>query len=275
MTAETRSSRLRPLLGVSALLVVAGVVGAVGLQWTGHAAGDPPPTTHEPSAAAAQAAAAEPVAAAEPAVAAPVAERQPEPQPAAGPPAAALVVRWSASTTVHDDRESLAVLDHLGVSYATGRTGAAFDVQPESFIDLKPNSALRLPRYSVVAWIQVKAGTRGGDVVSNAVDSAWNFIVSVEGGDDSAGKVVFRLAGAAVVGERRVDDGQWHQVAATFDGLTARIYVDGKLDASAEQELRLVPDAEAFVRLCAFDGLIDDLAIYSRALTAAELVPGP
>ncbi len=71
--------------------------------------------------------------------------------------------------------------------------------------------------------------------------------------------------------------GQWQHVAATYDGTTARFYVDGVETASAPYSGN-VGDATAW-RIGAygmpvtgfFDGQIDNVRIYDRALTASEV----
>jgi fibronectin type 3 domain-containing protein len=71
--------------------------------------------------------------------------------------------------------------------------------------------------------------------------------------------------------------GQWQHVAATYDGTTARIYVDGTLAASSTFAGN-VGDSNNW-RIGAygspagnfFDGSIDDVRIYSRALSASEI----
>ena len=70
---------------------------------------------------------------------------------------------------------------------------------------------------------------------------------------------------------------RWHQVVATFDGKAARLYYDGKLVGHVEPRIdtklrgrfqigaNLVEDGRDFL------GLMDDIAVYSRAVTAAEI----
>jgi hypothetical protein len=71
--------------------------------------------------------------------------------------------------------------------------------------------------------------------------------------------------------------GRWQHVAATYDGATARIYVDGLQAASLPFTGN--PGNSNTWRIGAygataggfFDGLVDDIRIYDRALTAAEI----
>ena len=71
---------------------------------------------------------------------------------------------------------------------------------------------------------------------------------------------------------------QWQHLAATFDGSTARFYVDGAQVASRAVS-GSVGSSNAW-RIGAygsvvggfFDGLIDEIRVYNRALSAAEIV---
>jgi hypothetical protein len=71
--------------------------------------------------------------------------------------------------------------------------------------------------------------------------------------------------------------GRWQHVAATYDGSTARIYVDGALAASSTFTGN-VGDSNTW-RIGAygspatgfFDGNVDDVRVYSRALSATEI----
>ena len=71
--------------------------------------------------------------------------------------------------------------------------------------------------------------------------------------------------------------GEWHHVAATYDGTTARLYVDGKLAASLPFSGN-VGDSNTW-RIGAyganpvgyFAGLIDEVQIYDRALSSDEV----
>ena len=74
---------------------------------------------------------------------------------------------------------------------------------------------------------------------------------------------------------------RWTHVALTYDGASLRMYVDGRLDAEAPQPSRTYPGEVPTLsdyRLGVdrngtrvFRGVIDDLRIYDRALTAAEV----
>ena len=83
----------------------------------------------------------------------------------------------------------------------------------------------------------------------------------------------------AVMAPASVSDGQWHHIAGTWDGTTLRMYVDGVLGGTGsfaapllttEQPIGIgqYPYTDGGFRL---DGSLDDVAIYARALTGAEI----
>ncbi|MCH8913603.1 MAG: LamG domain-containing protein, partial [Planctomycetes bacterium] len=89
--------------------------------------------------------------------------------------------------------------------------------------------------------------------------------------NDSLG-VVVNVTSNAVVELNR-----WHYIVATLEGSTARIYIDGRLDAQGSRNgapgidtqpltIGKLPDHHAF-----FPGRLDEVAIYNRALSATEI----
>lgn len=72
--------------------------------------------------------------------------------------------------------------------------------------------------------------------------------------------------------------GAWHHVAATWDGATKRLYVDGVLGAemstvaiSGGELLSIGADLDTGTPTLYFDGELDELRIYPRVLTTAEI----
>ncbi len=76
-----------------------------------------------------------------------------------------------------------------------------------------------------------------------------------------------------------VTDGQWHHYAATYDGVEARIYIDGVLDVTSPGTGQINISTYDFWIGCnsqntdrLLTGLLDDVCIYSRALTDTEIL---
>ena len=81
-----------------------------------------------------------------------------------------------------------------------------------------------------------------------------------------------------LIGKNDLPVGKWVHVAATYDGSSMRIYLDGKLMGSVKKSGFISTNSSVAVRLGdnpkggrAFDGTIDDVRVYSRALSASEL----
>lgn len=91
-------------------------------------------------------------------------------------------------------------------------------------------------------------------------------------------------------GDIKVSDGEWHHVAATFDGDIKRIYVDGKIDveqATATNNKMIGPKAQryGFIGIGSeapdfngnasptwtFNGLMDEFLMFHRALSEEEV----
>ena len=151
---------------------------------------------------------------------------------------------------------------------------------------------------SASAWIRVD------NWADPAVSNSWDEIVSkgdMEGNFDiirwsKSDQMGFYVAGAnAVQGSTSVKDGLWHLVTGVYDNPagTLALYIDGVLDGTATCDPDLVigvntanvringlhmPSDPSYDEVRHIDGTIDDVRIYNRALSAADvqaLVPEP
>ena len=86
-----------------------------------------------------------------------------------------------------------------------------------------------------------------------------------------------------VWGLNDIADGEWHHVVGTWDGTDQSIYIDGVLDSTVVRPgigqinntvtpLEIGRAESGGVPERYFSGQLDDLAIYSRALSAAEVL---
>ena len=91
--------------------------------------------------------------------------------------------------------------------------------------------------------------------------------------------------GADLYSESRLEVGRWHHLVGTYDGMTAKLYIDGKLDVEKQYKGKIRSDRapvmigggklfskNEFANHFAISGTIDDVRIYNRALTADEVV---
>ena len=133
---------------------------------------------------------------------------------------------------------------------------------------------------SFSAWI--KGDTWGSGSSANAIVRKGDTNPNNFGFQVSDGRVELLLDGndaAGIRGNTVLNTGQWYHVAATWDGTTAKIYVNGVLDnspgtgkaAPIGTDTRPVylggrPGADYF------DGMIRDIRMYNRPLLATEVV---
>lgn len=101
----------------------------------------------------------------------------------------------------------------------------------------------------------------------------------------SRGKLAFTIdGGTPALSDNVVTDGAWHHAAATFDGENLRLYVDGQpqkqviprraeIAANADDLIIGMNDSNPSPqeRGQSFDGLIDEVMIFNRALSADEI----
>jgi Ca2+-binding RTX toxin-like protein len=94
-----------------------------------------------------------------------------------------------------------------------------------------------------------------------------------------SGAIIRSFAGSPADGS--IFDGQWHHVVGTYDGAMVRLFVDGTeigegTTASFDIGYDMSVSNDLFVGsyngTFGFDGLIDEVSIFNRALSAAEVL---
>lgn len=143
---------------------------------------------------------------------------------------------------------------------------------------------------SVSFWVRYPIGTVADHypVSNHTVNSfnGWICFTGVSGGcygdPERATFYVSAGCGSEVTAPQPLYDGEWHHITAVLEGGTKRLYIDGgPADAQASSGSvgqhpvsRLVfgglttPAGQSFA---AFDGTLDDVQIYARALSCAEV----
>jgi hypothetical protein len=132
-------------------------------------------------------------------------------------------------------------------------------------------------KITVSAWFRVDVFDVTYQPIVTKGDSSWRIARNSETNGlqwrCNGPTPTFRINGVV-----NVNDGEWHHAAGTYDGATAQLYVDGKLDgtmatagliAKNTQKVFLGGNSEQTARL--WKGAIDEVRIYNRALTEAEV----
>jgi hypothetical protein len=130
-------------------------------------------------------------------------------------------------------------------------------------------------RITVCAWVKVNAFDVDWQTIIAKGDTAWRL------SRDQGNNLHFACTGLWpewVRGSANVNDGQWHHVAGVYDGAELRLYIDGKLDASAKTSGHINVNAyPVYIGENAehpgrgWHGLIDDVRLYNYALSDAEI----
>ena len=171
-----------------------------------------------------------------------------------------------------------------------GKFGAAYHFNQTNFTDriVIPNSDLLNPDYiTAAAWIKATASAGFWNRIMDK--DCWHGYSLSLGGDSigNKGKTErgkLRFEGQVSIGAASaLNDNLWHHVAAAFDGQTVRCYVDGVESSRRVRNSGLLHKTTWDLcignsvvgygtgELLAFDGMIDEVRIYDRALSAAEI----
>jgi hypothetical protein len=153
------------------------------------------------------------------------------------------------------------------------------------------NPSLNPGQFTLSAWIKT---TTGDHYWRRIFDKSYNeeFALSVAGdyqNNKSYGQVSFEIGPGThfALTKKRVDDGQWHQVTATFDGTNEVVYVDGQVEVqkqwdgtdkagSSDFDLVIGCNRSNIAKSeddlgVSFRGLIDEPMMWNRALSPAEV----
>jgi hypothetical protein len=169
-------------------------------------------------------------------------------------------------------------IGHPGALVGDANTAARFDgaggrvvVGNESLFD-KIGPAL-----TVEAWIKVNAFDRTWNTIIAKGDSSWR--LQRNGNTDVLGFDTDGLNPPYLAGNRSVNDGQWHHVVASYDGRVKTLWIDGELDAwtpatgaIAQNDFPVVLGENAQSTGRFWNGWLDEVAVYDRALAPADLL---
>jgi hypothetical protein len=200
---------------------------------------------------------------------------------------------WTANNTANDAL-GLNNATLTGVTYATGEVGQAFSFNgSNSSAKVADSSSLAFTNsFTIEGWIKVNAlpaSGSHGEIMFRGDDRGGldPYTLSVE----PNGNLSFTVTPAADNGsnlQTPISTGQWTHIAATLDDATGlmSLYVNGALAAQTTTDVRpfanLDPTQNPAVGIgnsndptsynVPFNGLIDELSVYNRALTPGEVL---
>jgi hypothetical protein len=159
-----------------------------------------------------------------------------------------------------------------GVGFADGKIGQAFSFDgADDYVDVPALTTSNFPAaFTIGGW--VKVNTLPGDIaVLAGMPGAYQLDVR------STGVVTFGNSGAMVDSISALAAGSWYHVAATFESENINIYINGVLDKAGttttyagEERPFQIGGFGGYGGF--FNGLIDELVVSNRALTADEIL---
>lgn len=208
------------------------------------------------------------------------------------PAPAGLISWWRAENSTLDSSGSNNGISFNGVTFTAGRVGSAFSfdgvddhIRIPDHPALRPTNALTLEAWVfpttigthdeiISKWDVILGPNQKSYTFSLHPDRRAYFYVSPTGTDVSAD---------SVFSTTHLPVNEWTHLAATYDGNRLNIYVNGVLEAFTPYDRGIFPGTNdlaigGYVGAAApgqvdspFAGLIDEAAIYQRALTTTEI----
>jgi len=207
-----------------------------------------------------------------------------------GPVASPLIAWWPGDGTAADIAGTNNGTLQNGAAFGPGLVSQAFSFDGvDDQVTVPDSAALRVTgQITIAAWIRYAACTHSFgwcNIVSKAPDGQarnWNYGLIV---NRFSGQLSFVNGNGASYFVQyagpNLTDNSWHHVAVTYGAGRVRYYVDGAEVLSASNSVPLTANSAALeigresgeiAERAAFAGQLDELQIYGRVLTEAEIL---
>jgi hypothetical protein len=171
-----------------------------------------------------------------------------------------------------------------GATFAAGKVAQAFSLDGNDDLILVPDSPSLNPTSGITldAWVYV-TGKQGQDrdiISKDGEEYDRQYLLTASQNDKFRPHVGLQTGFYYFDGSTTVQLNRWYHVAMTYDGAYLKLYVDGALDGSlyisetmntTSQPVRIGGGAPPSYQQCYFQGLIDEVEIFNRALSASEI----
>ncbi len=200
---------------------------------------------------------------------------------------------WTGDGTANDKAGANNGTLQNGATFAAGKVGQAFSLDGvDDYVNLGSASAFDLADFTIHAWVSIDSATNTGerrivsrDDVSVAPGGRQLYTLKSSSPDACGGPsgrpvlAILRGGLGVVCGPSALSSG-FHHLAGVRSGTTLSLYVDGALVASQATGVSgtIAPTAPLVIGQVSpafngeyFVGLVDEVAIHRRALTASEI----
>jgi uncharacterized repeat protein (TIGR01451 family) len=170
-----------------------------------------------------------------------------------------------------------------GATYTTGEVNQAFSLNgTTAYVSAPDNTTLRLAAFTIEGWFNLTGGTGVRTIVSKTAGTSFSdsFVVYIAANGAIAAGYGDTSSIDAFSTSTFPATNVWHHFAYTYDGTTQQLYLDGASAGSAAatpaigydtHSLLIGADVDNQSAASFFPGRIDEVTMYSRVLTPAEI----
>ena len=201
-----------------------------------------------------------------------------------------LVAEWHFDGSAQDTSGSGNNGTINGATFVQGISGQALSFNGVDDMVVVPHSpTLSLEKYTMEAWIKRYQDGAENTILTKRYEPSWmdnyGLYISPNGtvSASSYSPDIWTWFGVGSV--RNISAGNWYHIAATYDRTALKIYINGVLDNSVNTQYTPYQNNQQLVigRGCvgdpcmfkpsnpSFNGIIDEVRIYNRALSASEI----
>ena len=186
------------------------------------------------------------------------------------------VSRWAADGNALDSVDSNNGTLINGVTFGTGQFGQAFSLNgTNQYVDIPDSNSLDITNaLTISAWINPTTVTSSRIVDKITMGVTDGYLLDILGGS------LRMIAGSRLLSGGTVATNTFQNVAGVYDGQFMRLYINGVQVASNDfgsiapiptnnRSLKIGVDSTGNGNL--FSGLIDEVNIFNRALSASEI----
>jgi len=163
--------------------------------------------------------------------------------------------------------------------WVSGKLGNALEFDGSGdYLDCGASPDFEIPvNITIACWIKVNVFDKSWQAIMTTSDSSWRVHRS-----STTNNIAWGTSGlnpTDLTGTTDVSTGDWFHVGCVYDGAQKLLYINGALDASSNSTGNITTstmpvyigeNSGATGRF--WDGLIDDIRIYKRALTETEIL---
>ncbi len=165
------------------------------------------------------------------------------------------------------------------VNWADGEFGSAleFPGAAGSRVEIPHDDALTLEEWTITAWVKLSSAPDWTVIVVKALgNGTQNYSLDLDGGGRVFAEVTSGGGWSDCSSTTTIYDEIWHFTAASYDGSTLRVYVDGEMEG--EQNFSAGDVSTAAVTIGGrtdgsqpLIGIVDDIGLFDTALGEDDL----